>query len=124
MTPPSATPRGKYQWTRILDHRRRERARQTQARHEATLAKLTAQYDDFCEFAQNRLSRSGRAHQTEISRAFRDAYPQYDESVLDESEFRRSSPTAPPPRERSPRGYYKNLSLVKSERVSVKDLGV
>ena len=91
---------------------------------EATLAKLTAQYDDFCEFAQNRLSRSGRAHQTEISRAFRDAYPQHDESVLDESEFRSLVANWHPAAERSPRGYYKNLSLVKSERVSVKDLGV
>ena len=91
---------------------------------EATLAKLTAQYDDFCEFAENRLSRSGRAHQTEISRAFRDAYPQHDESVLDESEFRSLVANWHPAAERSPRGYYKNLSLVKSERVSVKDLGV
>jgi len=93
---------------------------------EATLAKLTAQYDDFCEFADRRLSRSGRVHQMEISKAFREAYPQHDESVLDESEFRSLVANWAPGAERSPRGYYKNLSLIKPERarVSVKDLGL
>jgi len=93
---------------------------------EATLAKLTAQYDDFCEFADRRLSRSGRVHQMEISKAFRAAYPQHDESVLDESEFRSLVANWAPGAERSPRGYYKNLSLIKPARasVSVKDLGL
>ena len=98
---------------------------------EATLEKLEAQYADFCEFASKRLSRSGRVHQTEISRAFRNAYPQYaSEDVLEERDLRSLIANFAPAAERSPRGYYKNLSLVDrdgvpvSQRPSVKDLGL
>jgi hypothetical protein len=98
---------------------------------EATLEKLEAQYADFCEFASKRLSRSGRVHQTEISRAFRNAYPQYaSEDVLEERDLRSLIANFAPAAERSPRGYYKNLSLVNrdgvpvSQRPSVQDLGL
>jgi hypothetical protein len=84
---------------------------------EATLEKLEAQYADFCEFASKRLSRSGRVHQTEISRAFRNAYPQYaSEDVLEERDLRSLIANFAPAAERSPRGYYKNLSLVQPRR--------
>ena len=92
----------------------------------ATLSKLEAQYDDFCIFASTRLSRSagGRVHQTEISKAFRSAYPAYTEDVLDEMELRSLIANFAPSSERSPRGYYKNLSLIQTNRTSVKDLGL
>jgi hypothetical protein len=92
----------------------------------ATLSKLEAQYDDFCIFASTRLSRSagGRVHQTEISKAFRSAYPAYTEDVLDEMELRSLIANFAPSSERSPRGYYKNLSLIPINRSSVKDLGL
>jgi len=98
---------------------------------EATMAKLEAQYADFCAFGEKRLSRSGRCHQSEISKAFRAAYPQHaGEDVLDEMELRSLIANYWPGAERSPRGYYKNLSLLDrdgaplTDRVSVKDLGL
>ena len=93
---------------------------------EATLKRMEAQYADFCAFADSRLTRSGRVHQSEISRAFRQAYPQYArEDVLAESDFRTLLANYAPWSERSGRGYYKNLSLRPlAPRPSVKDLGL
>lgn len=93
---------------------------------EATLKRMEAQYVDFCAFADSRLTRSGRVHQSEISKAFRQAYPQYArEDVLAESDFRTLLANYAPWSERSGRGYYKNLSLRPlAPRSSVKDLGL
>ena len=93
---------------------------------EATLRRMESQFADFCAFADERLSRSGRVHQSEISKAFRTAYPEYkSENVLPESEFRTLVANYAVWAERSPRGYYKNLSLRPlAPRASVRDLGL
>lgn len=73
---------------------------------------LEAQWQDFAVFANKRLQRSGRCHESEVYRVFRQTAGRYrtPEGITDltlRSLVRQWHPDA----QRTPGGYYKNLSL-------------
>lgn len=73
---------------------------------------LELQWQDFATFAEEKLQRSGRCHETEVFRVFRRALPKYrDMEVLDDAVLRQMIKNWHPGVERTASGYYKGLSL-------------
>lgn len=73
---------------------------------------LEAQWQDFAGFANERLQRTGRAHETEVFRAFRQSFARYrsQESISDAT-LRDMVRNWHPDAQRTPGGYYKNLAV-------------
>lgn len=73
---------------------------------------LDLQYQDFAGFADRQLQRYGRCHETEIFRAFRRANAKYRAAeALPDIMLRKMIRNWNPDCERSPNGYYRNVSV-------------
>ncbi|KAL4856150.1 hypothetical protein ACK3TF_003300 [Chlorella vulgaris] len=75
-----------------------------------------AQWQEFAKFANVRLERRGRCHETEIVRALQRDLPKYREggsAALDSSTLRKLVRNWAPEAERSSNGYYKNIQLAR-----------
>ncbi|KXZ51868.1 hypothetical protein GPECTOR_11g304 [Gonium pectorale] len=75
-------------------------------------AQLDAQWRDFVAFADARLQRSGRCHESEVVAVFRREVPRYrSPEALSDAVLRDLIRNWHPDASRTPNGYYRNLSL-------------
>ncbi|GIL79017.1 hypothetical protein Vretimale_75 [Volvox reticuliferus] len=73
---------------------------------------LDQQWRDFVGFAESRLVRSGRCHESEVAAAFRREFPRYrSREALSDGVLRDLIRNWHPDADRTPNGYYRNLSL-------------
>ncbi|GLC60058.1 hypothetical protein PLESTB_001568700 [Pleodorina starrii] len=73
---------------------------------------LDQQWRDFVAFAESRLVRSGRCHESEVAAAFRREHARYrSREALPDAVLRDLIRNWHPDADRTPNGYYRNLSL-------------
>mmetsp|Transcript_26026 Transcript_26026/g.56774 ORF Transcript_26026/g.56774 Transcript_26026/m.56774 type:complete len:323 (-) Transcript_26026:763-1731(-) len=74
---------------------------------------LEDQWQDFANFADARLQKAGRCHESEVFGAFRKEFAKYRrEEVISDAVLRDMVRNWHPDVERTPRGFYKNMSVV------------
>ncbi|GAX83120.1 hypothetical protein CEUSTIGMA_g10546.t1 [Chlamydomonas eustigma] len=75
--------------------------------------RLEGQWQDFARFADQRLQRGGRCHESEVFNAFRREFAKYRrEEVISDEELRSMIRNWHPDVERTPKGFLKNLSVI------------
>eukprot|EP00798_Chlamydomonas_sp_ICE-L_P032713 gene32713-3597_t len=74
---------------------------------------LKSQWEDFAIFGDERLQRAGRCHESEVYKEFRAKYPKFrSEEAISDSTLRDMIRNYHPAAQRTPQGYYKNLSVL------------
>uniref|UniRef100_A0A7S3VVQ5 Uncharacterized protein n=1 Tax=Dunaliella tertiolecta TaxID=3047 RepID=A0A7S3VVQ5_DUNTE len=76
---------------------------------------LESQWQDFAAFAAQKLQKSGRCHESEIFKQFRRSYAKYrSEEAISDDVLRDMVRNFHPDVDRTPKGFFKNLSLIPS----------
>ncbi|KAF5836277.1 hypothetical protein DUNSADRAFT_6185 [Dunaliella salina] len=76
---------------------------------------LESQWQDFAAFASQKLQKSGRCHESEIFKQFRRSYAKYrSEEAISDDVLRDMVRNFHPDVDRTPKGFFKNLSLIPS----------